>query len=188
MTTFPLLETVGDMTIRLLRDAEEDYELLARWLSDERVLEFYSGRDNPFDYAKARQEFGPRAEGRDRVVACIIEKAHRPLGYIQFYALTKEDTAYYALENTEGVYGIDLFIGEPSHWNRGLGTQVLFALTQYLFEVLRAVRIVIDPQVTNARAIRSYEKCGFKRVQVVSKHEFHEGAWRDCWLMVKDRS
>jgi len=35
----------GDLAIRLLRDAPADYERLARWLSNPRVLEFYDGLD-----------------------------------------------------------------------------------------------------------------------------------------------
>ncbi len=36
------------LAIRRMRDDEQDYEVMAKWLSDERVLEFYAGRDNPF--------------------------------------------------------------------------------------------------------------------------------------------
>lgn len=175
-----------DLLLRLLRDTQEDYALLSRWLSDERVLEFYEGRDNPFDLAKARAKFAPYAQGRDRVVSCILEHAGRPLGYVQFYPLVQDEAHQYGLAAIDRVYGVDLFIGEPALWNRGLGTKALSALTHYLFQVRNAKSVVIDPQVTNARAIRSYEKCGFRRVKVLPKHEMHEGELRDCLLMIKD--
>ncbi|MBI4198060.1 MAG: acetyltransferase [Chloroflexi bacterium] len=181
----PVVEAANGLRIRLLRDAGEDYELLTHWLSDERVLEFIFGRDNPFDYHKVVQKYGPRAEGRNRVVACILEQAGQPLGYLQFYAV--DDATEYSLESAEGVYGVDLFIGEPEQWNKGIGTAVLEALTQYLFEGPGVTRIVIDPRVTNSRAIRCYEKCGFRCEKVLPRHELHEGEWRDCWLMVKVR-
>ena len=38
-----------------------------------------------------------------------------------------------------------------------------------------------DPQAWNERAIRCYEKCGFKKVKLLPKHELHEGEYRDCW-------
>ncbi|MBI4311437.1 MAG: acetyltransferase [Chloroflexi bacterium] len=181
-----MVEAANGLRVRLLRDTHADYALLARWLSDQRVLEFYEGRDTPFDYAKVVEEFGPRAEGSDEVVACIFEVGGAPLGYVQFYAVA--DPAEYGLEEAKGVYGIDLFIGEPEQWGHGIGTAVVKAVTQHIFERLGAQRIVVDPHVTNGRAIRSYEKCGFRRVKLLPGHELHEGAWRDCWLMVKERA
>ncbi|MBI4338430.1 MAG: acetyltransferase [Chloroflexi bacterium] len=180
-----VVEAANGLRIRLLCERAEDYELLARWLSDERVLEFVFGRDNRYDYAKVVGKYGPRAEGRNRVIACILEQAGQPLGYLQFYAV--DNAAEYALETAEGVYGLDIFIGEPELWGWGIGTAVIEALARHLFEDLGATRIVIDPQVTNSRAIRCYEKCSFKRVKLLPRHELHEGEWRDCWLMVKDR-
>ena len=48
-----------------------------------------------------------------------------------------------------------------------------------------AARIVTtDPRVANPRAVRCYEKAGFERVRIVPYHEFHEGEWCECWLMV----
>lgn len=38
--------------IRIRSLAEKDYELLLKWLTDERVLEFYSGRDKKYTLEK----------------------------------------------------------------------------------------------------------------------------------------
>lgn len=43
------------LTVRTLE--EKDDILLAKWLSDPSVLEFYEGRDNPFDLNKVREVF-----------------------------------------------------------------------------------------------------------------------------------
>jgi aminoglycoside 6'-N-acetyltransferase len=168
-----------------MRDGHDDYETMARWLSDERVLEFVYGRDNPFDYEKVIAKWAPRARGEDAVSPSIIELAGRPIGYIQYYPV--HDPAEYELEDATGTYGIDLFIGEPERWNRGIGTRALSALVAYIFAELGATRIVIDPRIDNLRAIRSYEKCGFRKVKVLPAHELHEGARRDCWLMTIER-
>ena len=172
------------LSIRLLRDDDTDYRLLAKWLTDERVLEFYEGRDNPHDLDKVRERYGP--QGRGEAIPCILEWQGRPIGYMQFYALIEEGKAEYAVESIEGVYGMDLFIGEPEHWDKGIGTQAVLLLVRYLFETLGARQMVIDPHVSNLRAIRSYEKAGFRKVKVLPKHEWHEGEYRDCWLMVRD--
>ncbi|MDO6782400.1 GNAT family N-acetyltransferase, partial [Marinovum sp. 1_MG-2023] len=62
------------------------------------------------------------------------------------------------------------------------------SMVDYLLEKKRADRVIMDPQRTNSRAIRCYEKCGFKKVRILPKHEFHEGELRDCWLIEFNRS
>ena len=168
-------------------DDEQDYLLMSKWLTDERVLEWYEGRDNPYDLARVREKFGPRARGEDRVVPCFILRQGSPIGYIQYLAFNNEEAIITGLDDSEGAYGIDMFIGEVSLWSQGIGTAALSALVGYLFEVLGALRLTIDPIVTNHRAIRCYEKSGFKKVKILPNHEPHEGQKRDSWLMVLER-
>jgi aminoglycoside 6'-N-acetyltransferase len=42
---------------------------------------------------------------------------------------------------------------------------------------------VLSPVADNARAIRSYEKAGFRKVRLIPNGEFLGGEWRDAWLM-----
>jgi hypothetical protein len=46
-------------------------------------------------------------------------------------------------------------------------------------------RLVIDPNAANVRAIRAYEKVGFRRVGVLRQYEWHQsqGGWTDGLLM-----
>lgn len=175
----------GEVSLRRMLDAQDDYQIMARWLSDERVLQFVYGRDNPFDIERVREKFGPRARAEDPVVPCFMMWSGRPIGYIQHYPVY--DGSSYGLETVEGTHGADLFIGEPDLWGQGLGTDALSAMVRFLFASLKAERLVIDPRVTNQRAIRSYEKCGFEKIKVLPRHELHEGEYRDCWVMAIDR-
>lgn len=56
-------------------------------------------------------------------------------------------------------------------------------MVNYLIHDKNADRVVMDPHVRNTRAIRCYEKCGFKKVEILPKRELHEGEYQDCWLM-----
>ena len=173
-----------DLAIRRMRDDLDDYERMPRWLTDRRVLEFYEGRDNPLDLPRVRDKFGPHARAEDHVVPCIFEFEGRAIGYMQYYPVL--DGSEYEVEDADGVYGVDLFIGESNFWDRGIGTRAVTLLVEYLLGEIGAVRVVIDPAVTNARAIRCYEKSGFRKVKVLLRHELHEGTRRECWLMVRD--
>jgi aminoglycoside 6'-N-acetyltransferase len=56
-------------------------------------------------------------------------------------------------------------------------------MVDYLINTKRADKVVMDPQTWNERAIQCYEKCGFRKVKLLPKHEFHEGDYRDSWLI-----
>ncbi|MFC0190079.1 GNAT family N-acetyltransferase [Fictibacillus aquaticus] len=169
----------GKLSVRILE--KEDAHLLAKWLCDPGVLEFYEGRDNPFDLDRVEREFyNPDEDG----VLCIVEFDGVPAGYIQFYHVTVEDRMRFGYEDpSEVIYGMDQFIGETELWNKGVGTILVQGMVKYLKDMRRADRVVMDPQTWNLRALRCYEKCGFKKVMLLPKNELHEGEYRDCWLV-----
>jgi aminoglycoside 6'-N-acetyltransferase len=176
----------ADLSIRLMREELADYEVMAKWLSDPRVLEFYEGRDQALSLEKIQSEYAPRIRGEEDVTPCLIILQAEAIGYIQFYRLDEESRSSYGLSVDyclESVYGIDQFIGEVSCWNRGLGTRSISLLLRYLFQTKGARKVILDPHVTNLRAIRCYEKCGFRKVKILPAHELHEGVLRDAWLM-----
>lgn len=167
-----------EITIRPLK--EEDAEWLASWLSDERVLRYYEGRDRPHDLALVKENFFIEEPGMMR---CLIAYQGTPIGYGQFYPLESEEKIEYGYEHSELVYGMDQFIGNPAYWDRGIGTKLVMALRDLLLASAPAKKVVMDPQAWNSRAIRCYEKCGFRKIKLLPAHEWHEGQMRDCWLM-----
>ncbi|MEH2286482.1 hypothetical protein [Nostoc sp.] len=40
----------GEIAIRFMQDEMYDYDLMAKWLTNAKVSEFYEGRDNSFPY------------------------------------------------------------------------------------------------------------------------------------------
>lgn len=166
----------------LIRELEwKDKYLLSKWLSDPEILQYYEGRDNPFDVKKVEQKF---FEAEADATRCIIEFDEGPIGYVQFYEVDEDERQTYGYSDSiETLYGMDQFIGESAYWNKGVGTQIVRAMVAYLIQEIGADRIVMDPQTWNERAIRCYEKCGFEKVKLLPKNELHEGEYRDCWLI-----
>ena len=79
--------------------------------------------------------------------------------------------------------GIDLFLG--TDWQgQGLGADTVRTLARWLFEERGHHRITIDPALANERAIRAYERVGFKRVGVMRRYERgQDGRWHDGLLL-----
>jgi aminoglycoside 6'-N-acetyltransferase len=80
--------------------------------------------------------------------------------------------------------GIDLFL-DPALHGRGVGTEAVRQVVRHLIDERGHHRIVIDPAATNAAAIRSYEKVGFKPVGIMRRYERDAGGegWHDGMLM-----
>src|SRR3954468_14416659 len=100
-----------------MRDDEEDYRTLARWLTDERVLEFYEGRDQPYDEDRVSNEYSPRVMAAEGVTLCFFVLDGQPVGYAQFYPIKDAERKELELDadyDLTGVFGTDQFIGIPA--------------------------------------------------------------------------
>jgi aminoglycoside 6'-N-acetyltransferase len=178
-------------TFTVRRLSERDYPLISRWRSDPRVLEFFGGRDSPLDEEAVRAKY--QARRRDRrgrfieYIACVAELHGKPIAFVQHERWPRYELEALGMDPGERTYAIDLFIGNPKMWGRGLGSRLVREMADHLIRQRGAARVTVDPRVDNARAIRAYEKAGFRKVQVLPMHEVHEGKRRDCWLMVFGR-
>ncbi|MED4017584.1 GNAT family N-acetyltransferase [Sutcliffiella cohnii] len=168
------------LLVRKLKDS--DKTLLAKWLSNPTILQYYEGRDNPHNIELVTKHFFNVED--HYVTGCIVQYEGVEIGYIQYYPIEEEYKDKYGYNNrNEIVYGMDQFIGESSYWNRGIGTELVRGMVYYLINELKVDVIAMDPQAWNERAVACYEKCGFKKVKLMPKHEWHEGEYRDCWLV-----
>ncbi|MFN6566596.1 hypothetical protein [Dendronalium sp. ChiSLP03b] len=70
-----------------MQDCIQDYQLMAKWLTDEDVLEFYEGRDNPFLLERIIETYQPMVMRDDPVIPCLIDYHNIPIGYIQYFSL-----------------------------------------------------------------------------------------------------
>lgn len=163
-------EPIQGPRLRLRPITPDDLPDLLRWLRDPDVMAFYG---LPLtSLAEAREQFLEPSK-----LPCwrfIIEVDDRAIGEIQYY---------YTYAEVTWSAGIDLFIGEPDARDRGLGTEVIRTLLRYLFETRGVSRVVIDPEPSNHRAIRAYEKAGFRLDGVIRRHMKIDDRWADAAFM-----
>jgi aminoglycoside 6'-N-acetyltransferase len=78
---------------------------------------------------------------------------------------------------------LDLSLATSAH-GHGLGGETLRVLARHLFKERGHHRLTIDPAAHNTRAIRAYERVGFRPVGVMRLYERgHDGTWHDGLLM-----
>lgn len=110
----------------------------------------------------------------DGVGSFVITVDGEPAGVITFEEETDPD--YRSAS-------IDIGLLE-SATDRGIGTDAVRTVADWLFTSRGHHRITIDPAVANGRAVRAYEKVGFRPVGVMRKYERGpDGVWRDSLLM-----
>lgn len=97
------------------------------------------------------------------VKSFIIEHQGFPIGYIQYYNATTIGGGWWEHE-LDGAYGIDIMIGEESVVGKGNGPKIIDSFISFLRQREPGITsVIIDPEPTNARAIKAFEKAGFIR-------------------------
>lgn len=91
-----------------------------------------------------------------------------------------------AAEETDPQYrhgSIDIVLAGGAQ-DRGLGSDAVRTVARWLFEIRGHHRLTIDPAASNERAIRAYERVGFRRVGVMRQYErARDRTWHDGLLM-----
>jgi aminoglycoside 6'-N-acetyltransferase len=101
----------------------------------------------------------------------IAEEDGRPIGFVQLTDAGEEESHYWG-DVEPGTWALDIWIGAPGDRGRGLGTDAMRAALTRVIEQHGADTVVIDPKVSNGRAIAFYGRLGF---EPVGEREFHGG-------------
>ena len=160
------MELRGDrVVLRPLR--EDDVDRIVELGADPEVARWWRGLTPEHVLEKAR--------GEDEGVAVFAILAEDEIaGMIQYWEETDEEFRH---------AGIDLFLGAP-YQGRGFGTDAVRTMARHLIADRGHHRLTIDPAAHNERAIRCYEKAGFKRVGVMREYWLDaDGVWRDGLLL-----
>ena len=132
--------------------ADEDLPMLARWLTEPH---------NEERWGAVSESLAEIREAMDSVETepLIVELDGEPIAYVQSYDPHLEDDHPYQ-DQPMGTLGIDILIGPAEMLGKGHGSAIISQFVQMLFDE-GAPRVIIDPDPSNRRAIRAYEKAGF---------------------------
>jgi aminoglycoside 6'-N-acetyltransferase Ib len=153
------------VALRFERLTEANLPMLAEWLNRPHVAEWWADCQT---LAEVREQYLPILTDGSTVLSYFAYLESFPIGYIQSYVAADAGDGWWPDEHDPGVRGIDQFLADADSLGRGLGTQMVREFVQFLFEDSTVTRIQADPAPSNLRAIRCYEKAGFRRVGVVS--------------------
>lgn len=90
---------------------------------------------------------------------------------------------------------VGLGIGERDFWSKGYGTDMMKLCMQYVFDELGLERLSLGLHEYNPRALKSYEKCGFRlegrtRQDLMREGKHYDSLWmgilREEWLQMQN--
>ena len=146
---------------------EADLPLLHEWIRQPHVAEWWDGGEAAALLEDTRRKYLPRLDDASLVNGHFALLHGEPIGFIQSYVALGCGDGWWEDETDPGVRGIDQFLGDGSKLGQGLGTRMVTAFVQRLFEDRSVTRVQTDPNPANGRAIRCYEKAGFRRAGAI---------------------
>lgn len=161
--------------IRLAAPAEGDAEVFARWTED---AEYLRALDTDYARPMSVAEMGKR-----------LEQFIQDPGTVEFRIRTLQDdrligfVALHTIEWNNRTANLAIGIGDPDYRGQGYGTDALRAVLRYAFHEMNMERVGLNVNENNARAIRAYEKVGFRREGAMRRALLRDGKWQDRIIM-----
>jgi aminoglycoside 6'-N-acetyltransferase len=162
--------------LTLRRATVTDAPLLRRWDEEPHVV-----ASDPTSDWEWETELGEDWPWREQLVA---EVDGVPIGFLQIIDPAEEATRYWG-DVPANLRAIDIWIGEAAWLGRGYGTRTMRLAIDRCFADPAVEAILIDPLASNTRAIRFYQRLGFKPVQerrfgedLCLVHRLDRAGWR----------
>jgi RimJ/RimL family protein N-acetyltransferase len=152
---------LSDYEFRALSSA--DLPLMRGWLERPHMREWWGEPEEEIGYIR------DMIEGRDTTRPFVFSVRGEPVGYIQYWSIGDHQNATWIADHPwlselpADAIGVDLSIGDAEKLSQGIGSGALRAFSQHLVGQGRRT-IIIDPDPENRRAVRAFEKAGFRAI------------------------
>lgn len=144
------------------------------WLKDLQVNRFLKMDFSGLNLKKEREYIKNSLLNKSKLNWAIYTKGGIHIGNTGLHDIDKK-------KNLKAIWGI--FIGDRNYWGKGLGTDVLKTVLKYCFIKLKLNRVELGVFKFNPRAIKCYEKCGFKQEGIKKQAVRKNGKFIDEIIM-----
>lgn len=160
-------------TIYLRPLERADCPQMAAWLNDPDVRRTLLAR-GPLTLADEEAFLSRLAQSQtDIVLGIVVQQADRFIGMTALHQIDGR--------NRHALFGIT--VGDKSAWGQGYGTEATRIMVRYAFDTLNLNRVCLYVYDFNPRAIRVYEKAGFRVEGRLRQDVFREGRYADTVIM-----
>ena len=147
----------------------EEIEQFTKWLNDFETTD-YLGRSANIVTLEAEKKYFEENNDKNYNFFIITLENDKLIGTI-------------GLENYDSINRtatLGIFIGDKEYRSHGYGTEAIKLILDYGFNYLNLNNIKLDLMSFNNRALKCYQKCGFKEYGRRRKCKFINGQYYDC--------
>ena len=168
--------------VRLRKIERKDLPLLHGWLNDRDLMAWARfSPDHMISLSALEKEFEKELAGEEsNQVHFIVEEREtsRPIGWCVMRTWDRKHVST----------NVGIGLGEKDLWGKGYGTEAMRLLLEIVFDHEGWHRAELWTLAENERAIRSFEKCGFRTAGREREATFYSGAYHDIVLMEQLKS
>ena len=148
----------------------DDIVIYTKWINDPEVVNWIGGACNVISLPCERAWLEANTNGPHQYnFAIVLRNGNRLLGNVSLMDVSAV--------NRSARLGI--FIGETDDRSKGYGAEALKLMVDYGFRWLGLRNIDLEVDAENQRAIRCYEKVGFRQYGRRTDSIFYDGQWHD---------
>ena len=150
----------------------EDVELFTEWLNDFEITD-YTGRSGILTTLAWEKKYLEENSSPEATFVIVTIEDNKMIGTVSL-----ED-----INNINRTATLGIFIGDKDYRDKGYGTEAIKLILEYGFKYMNLNNIKLDLMAFNTRALRCYEKCGFKEYGRRRKCKFVNGKYYDSISM-----
>ena len=164
--------SIAGKKIRLRPIERSDIPTFVRWFNDPEVTQ-YLKMYLPMSLAQEERWFEAQLDQHDLVIMGIETPDGKLIGNIAL--------AHIDWKNRRSGLGVTL--GEKEYWGQGYGTDAITTMLGFAFKQMNLHTVHLTVYEYNKRAIRCYEKCGFKLEGRMRQAHYYDGRYHDELMM-----
>jgi len=161
--------------IKLREIEKKDIKKINSWRNDKEVVDLL-GNNYLFISSEIDEKwFEDYSLNRDKAIRLAI--------------LDKKTGKYIGNVNLTSIHPINrsaefsIFIGDKSYWSKGCGSEATVAMVEHGFNDLNLNRIYLTVLENNKRAIKTYNRIGFKKEGILKEAVYKNSRFHNVILM-----
>ena len=157
------------LSLRKIQISDKKY--FAKWWRNKELLKLTSGVLGPISNKKVEKYFSALFKNNEDY-HFVIMLNRKAIGHI---ALAKRKNGWHETQ---------IIIGEKEYWSKGYGTKAIQLLIKKAKQ-FGVSKIYLEVRPNNIRAVKTYEKCGFKKSEIKKYPKNHNvaTAWHNIYTI-----
>ena len=150
----------------------DDAEKFAKWLNNYEIAKYLNQFTKTIT-VEGEKDYLSKVSTNSYDFAIVDKETDELIGSISLMSIN----------NISRTAELGIFIGEEDHLSRGYGSEAINLLLNFGFNHTNLNNIMLKAIGFNKRALKAYEKCGFKVFGTWPKADFVNGEYHDLVYM-----